>query len=208
MILVPCDNPTRSEPDERHECNQWSQPVAHVFPSLAPIILLRGNEFETETRIAQIGAPLLILHGTADQRVAFSHAEALFEAAEVPKFLERYEGGTHEDLSLVGLGFVDGGTGFGRGRVGGVGWEREVGRVERGFGLGDGPVAALEDLVDVVGGDLVGKMADQTGLGGAEGRKAATPLGCWVASRGLSNSESSPGSWNDPSGCNGLAVGM
>ena len=60
-------------------------------------------------------------------------------------------GRAHEDLSLVGLGFVDGGTGLGQGHVGGVGWEREVGRVERGFGLGDGPVTALEDLVDVVG---------------------------------------------------------
>lgn len=41
-------------------------------------------------------APLLIVHGTADDVVPYHHAELLFEAARAPKELVRLEGGTHQ----------------------------------------------------------------------------------------------------------------
>ena len=65
-------------------------------------LLLRGQEYDVLSRIGDIDTPLLILHGTADQRVPFELGERVFEAAPLPKFMETYQGGEHEDLARYG----------------------------------------------------------------------------------------------------------
>lgn len=56
------------------------------------------DPFRSIDRITNIGAPLLILHGTEDHVIPFHHAERLFDAAAEPKWHRRFEGGLHNDL--------------------------------------------------------------------------------------------------------------
>ncbi len=64
--------------------------------------MLAGEEYETQGHIDEVGAPLLILHGTADDRVPLRQAQELFTSAQEPKFMKTYEGGGHEDLGRFG----------------------------------------------------------------------------------------------------------
>ncbi len=48
--------------------------------------------------IAQIGCPLLLLHGREDRSTRFAQAQALFAAARAPKELAAIVGADHEDL--------------------------------------------------------------------------------------------------------------
>ena len=64
--------------------------------------MLAGEEYATLDNIDKVDTPLLILHGTADDRVPVAQARALFDAARDPKFIRVYEGGGHEDLGRFG----------------------------------------------------------------------------------------------------------
>ena len=50
----------------------------------ASIAVLFNNQFNTLDHIASVTAPLLILHGTDDEVIPFSHGQAVFDAAASP----------------------------------------------------------------------------------------------------------------------------
>lgn len=73
-----------------------AQEIYRVFP-----VKLFGavrDKFRSIDRIARINAPLLVLHGTADNVIPIHHGERLFEAATEPKTARWFEGGRHGDL--------------------------------------------------------------------------------------------------------------
>jgi len=69
---------------------------------LLPIGLLLNQRFESLQKIAQLKVPLLLIHGTWDQKVPAGMAKQLFEAAPQPKTLVLIEGGEHSNNGAVG----------------------------------------------------------------------------------------------------------
>lgn len=63
-----------------------------------PVHLLMKDQYRSIDHIAQINAPLLIQHGTADQVIPFASGEQLFAAAAEPKTLLPIAGQGHEAL--------------------------------------------------------------------------------------------------------------
>jgi fermentation-respiration switch protein FrsA (DUF1100 family) len=73
-----------------------AQEIYRIFP-----VKLFGavkDKFRSIDRIAEINAPLLILHGTADPVIPMAHGQRLFAAAVEPKTARWFEGGGHNDL--------------------------------------------------------------------------------------------------------------
>jgi fermentation-respiration switch protein FrsA (DUF1100 family) len=67
-----------------------------------PVRLLMKDQFRSDLRIAQVTAPVLILHGTDDAVVPISYGERLFALANEPKRMVRIPGGGHVDLDAFG----------------------------------------------------------------------------------------------------------
>jgi fermentation-respiration switch protein FrsA (DUF1100 family) len=63
---------------------------------------LMKDQFHSDTRIAKVTAPLLILHGVHDQTVPYAMGEQLFNLANKPKHIVRFLDGGHEDLDQNG----------------------------------------------------------------------------------------------------------
>ena len=61
------------------------------------------DRFDTLGRIADIGAPLLVVHGEADTIVPAAHGRRLLEAAGPPKAGLFIPGAGHNDLAGFGL---------------------------------------------------------------------------------------------------------
>jgi hypothetical protein len=59
---------------------------------------LASYRFDQEALIGRVRSPVLVLHGTADEVVPFSHGRRLYELANEPKRLQAIEGGGHNDL--------------------------------------------------------------------------------------------------------------
>lgn len=76
----------------------------HHYPLVPACLILPDERWESAEAIRQVDAPLLILHGDADQTIPLAHGEALFEAANEPKRIRVYPGGRHNDLRLHGAG--------------------------------------------------------------------------------------------------------
>jgi fermentation-respiration switch protein FrsA (DUF1100 family) len=57
--------------------------------------------FRTRRRLRQIHAPVLVIHGTADEVISFANGRALFAAAPGPKQSLWVEGAGHNDLAEV-----------------------------------------------------------------------------------------------------------
>ncbi len=75
---------------------------AHHYPFL-PVRWLAKDRFETRSKIADIGAPLLVVHGERDSIVPVRFGRAVFEAAQEPKESVWVARAGHEDLDLYGL---------------------------------------------------------------------------------------------------------
>ncbi len=60
------------------------------------------SRFDSEHKIRNVRAPILIVHGTRDDVVPFAMGEKLFEAAPEPKRFYRMEGAGHNDLVEAG----------------------------------------------------------------------------------------------------------
>jgi uncharacterized protein len=88
------------------------RPVAGVllnapYASVARLFELRGpplpyrwlltDQFDSEALISGIGAPVMILHGTADSNVPLAEARRLYAAAREPKSMIEVEGVGHLD---------------------------------------------------------------------------------------------------------------
>ena len=64
-----------------------------------PLITQR---FEAINKVKDIGAPLLVVHGTADSLINPTLGRKLYEAATVPKMFVLVEGGSHHNTNSVG----------------------------------------------------------------------------------------------------------
>lgn len=76
--------------------------AAHHYPWV-PVRLLLHDRFEAGSRVAAIGAPLLIVHGDGDRVVPMRYGKILFDAALQPKEAVWISGGGHEDLARFDL---------------------------------------------------------------------------------------------------------
>ena len=70
-----------------------------LFRILSPFVPLRYN---TREKLPLVRAPLLIMHGEADEIVPFSMGERLYDAARAPKFFFPLKGAGHNDTYIVG----------------------------------------------------------------------------------------------------------
>ncbi len=78
----------------------------------APVGLLLRDRFESVRKIKNIGAPLLLYHGTADTVVPIKLGKKLFDAAHLPKTSHWIEGANHNSVfeqggSRLALDFID-----------------------------------------------------------------------------------------------------
>lgn len=60
--------------------------AAKIFYPYIPINLLLKDKFENYKKIKNINAPILVMHGEADQIVPFSMGKKIFESANKPKY--------------------------------------------------------------------------------------------------------------------------
>ncbi len=63
-----------------------------------PVRLLMHDQFRSDLRIAQVKAPVMIVHGTADRVVPVHFGEKLFTLAKEPKTMVRAQGEGHQPL--------------------------------------------------------------------------------------------------------------
>jgi uncharacterized protein len=63
-----------------------------------PVRYLIKDRFDSLSRIADVGAPTLILHGEKDTVIDASHGKRLHAAANEPKHLDLFTEGRHSDL--------------------------------------------------------------------------------------------------------------
>jgi len=80
--------------------------VPDVFTSLrwgwAPISWLITQRFDSASRIANVGSPVLVVHGSQDSMVPPRLGRALFDKAREPKRFVLVEGASHYNVNTVG----------------------------------------------------------------------------------------------------------
>ncbi len=76
-------------------------PFATVFQVVVPFRILPFEKFPNIKRVGDIDCPLLLIHGTEDQTIPFSHSEELLAAAQSPKQLVPILGAGHNDILLL-----------------------------------------------------------------------------------------------------------
>lgn len=69
-----------------------------------PVGLLMKDRFDSLSKIDEVSAPLLLVHGEADRVIAPRFGRRLFEAANEPKTARFISGGGHSDLDRFGIG--------------------------------------------------------------------------------------------------------
>ncbi|MDD5299943.1 MAG: alpha/beta hydrolase [Gallionella sp.] len=67
-----------------------------------PVDLLLNQRFETLQKIQQLKIPVLLIHGTWDQRIPYEMSQRLYAAAPQPKSLLLIEGGEHSNSRAIG----------------------------------------------------------------------------------------------------------
>ncbi len=67
-----------------------------------PISPLITQRFESVSKVADIGSPLLVVHGSEDRLIKPELGQKLFEAARGPKAFVLVEGGSHHNTNSVG----------------------------------------------------------------------------------------------------------
>jgi len=72
--------------------------VAATVYWMFPLRLLMLDQFPSDRRIAQVSAPLLIVHGDRDQVVPLRFGQRLYDVAREPKTLLKIPGGGHQVL--------------------------------------------------------------------------------------------------------------
>jgi pimeloyl-ACP methyl ester carboxylesterase len=77
--------------------------AAGAFP-VFPVRWLMRDRFHSDRRIAELKAPLLVVHGDSDTVVPIALGRRLFELAPEPKHFVAVAGGTHVDLHERGSG--------------------------------------------------------------------------------------------------------
>lgn len=80
-------------------------PFATAFTVITHAKLLPFDKFPNIKRINQINAPLLVIHGTKDNVIPFTHGKNVFDAAMQPKQFYAVENAGHNDIVVVGREF-------------------------------------------------------------------------------------------------------
>lgn len=75
--------------------------AAKAYP-WAPVRLLMLDQYRSRDIIDRIDAPLLVVHGDADEVVPFEHGWALYKMANAPKAFVRMAGSNHSTLTRDG----------------------------------------------------------------------------------------------------------
>ena len=80
--------------------------IPDVFTSLrwgwVPITWMITQRFDSASRIANVGSPVLVVHGSEDGMVPSSLGRALFDKAREPKRFVLVEGASHYNANAVG----------------------------------------------------------------------------------------------------------
>ena len=67
-----------------------------------PVSPLITQRFESIRKVADIGSPLLVVHGSDDSLIRPALGRQLYEAAREPKQFVLVEGGSHHNTNSVG----------------------------------------------------------------------------------------------------------
>ena len=67
-----------------------------------PVRTLLKDQFHSDRRIAEVRAPVLVLHGARDEVVPIEFGERLYALIEAPKRFVRFADGGHNDLDAHG----------------------------------------------------------------------------------------------------------
>jgi len=67
-----------------------------------PVSALITQRFESVRKVARIGSPLLVVHGSEDSLILPSLGRKLYEAAQEPKQFVLVDGGSHHTTNTVG----------------------------------------------------------------------------------------------------------
>jgi fermentation-respiration switch protein FrsA (DUF1100 family) len=73
----------------------------HVFWFLPGVSLLVYSQFDTQARLQEITAPILIVHCTQDPVIPFHFGQEVFAAARPPKDFLPISASCHEESSLL-----------------------------------------------------------------------------------------------------------
>lgn len=81
--------------------------IPDVFESMRwgwlPVYWLISQRFDSQNKVASIGSPLLVVHGSADPLIPARLGQQLFDAAQQPKRLLLVEGATHHNTQSKAL---------------------------------------------------------------------------------------------------------
>lgn len=77
--------------------------IARGAYPFVPVRWLMKDKFRSDLRIAQVSAPILILHGDRDNVVPIASGQRLYKLIQSPKQFARIPGGGHEDLGSFGI---------------------------------------------------------------------------------------------------------
>ena len=67
-----------------------------------PVSPLITQRFDAASRIAEVGSPLLVVHGSQDSLIPYRLGQDLYERARGPKRFVLVEGGSHHNTNAVG----------------------------------------------------------------------------------------------------------
>ena len=73
-----------------------------AFRVLTKAPLLPFDRFHNLAHVKRVRCPVLVIHGTADEVIPFSHGRRLYDAAHAPKQSLWIDGAHHNDVALVG----------------------------------------------------------------------------------------------------------
>ena len=81
--------------------------AAKQYPYL-PVRLLARNRFDNRARLAEVHAPVLVIHSRDDALIPFEHGRQLFEAAPEPKAFLEIEGAHNDGYAVTGARYAEG----------------------------------------------------------------------------------------------------
>jgi alpha-beta hydrolase superfamily lysophospholipase len=67
-----------------------------------PVAPLITQRFDAVSRVAEVGSPLLVVHGSQDSLIPYRLGQGLYERARGPKRFILVEGGSHHSTNAVG----------------------------------------------------------------------------------------------------------
>lgn len=73
-----------------------------TFRVVVPVKILPFDKFPNQERLPKVKVPILIIHGTEDEVIPFSHGQALYTTANQPKSFLQIDGAGHNDVDMVG----------------------------------------------------------------------------------------------------------